>query len=133
MHSLEIASAQNVDGPDHDRAPGPFDSFYGLLRRRPILGRIKLIPDRTAASVHYLLDRLVALLKAAENLKRLLLLRGSSNGQGAFGMKQCTARRKRHRRFPLRSEQIDAHIDLCGVDQAARPQLIVREPFEVCS
>ena len=100
-------------------------------RRVPVLRGVELIPDRPAAGLHHLVDGMVSLLDAAEDLQRLLLLRRARHRQRPFGVEQRAAGRQHDRRLPFRAEQIDAHVDLRGIDETARAELVVGKPFTI--
>ena len=131
LHGFQIAASQNVHRPDQHRTTRALDPFDDVARRGPVLGCVELIPDRAAAGLHHLVDGMVSLLNTAEDLQRLLLLGRPRDRQRPLGVEQRAAGRQHDRRLPSRAEQIDAHIDLRGVDEPARAELVVRKPFPI--
>src|SRR5580692_458370 len=120
-----------IDSESDDRAPGGLHAPQNFFADFPGVRRVELIPDRAAEGLVDIFDGRRGCRR--EKLQSATRFRCPCDGQFAVGKERLFApcRAQEDRAVVGSTEQIDTHVDLGGVAQAARAQLDVLEPFAI--
>ena len=126
-----VAAGGVVDGEGDHRNPGGLHAPQDLFADVPRIGRVELMPDWAAEGLVDVFDGGRG--RRRQNLQSAARFGCPGDGQFAFGEERFfTARRAQEDRAVVDgAEQLDAHVDLGGVAQAARAQLHVLVPFAI--
>ena len=127
---LEVARGQ-VDRERERRAAGPLRALDHALRHVPVARRVELEPDRRAARLAHVLDRVVG--DSRQHLERVLRFRRARDRDFAVGMKRLLRAdgAEQDRRRVALAEELDGHVDVRDVDEPLRSELDLLEPFAV--